>query len=135
MPVHQVAIHNALIALFETPVPDDNAIGRTVFTRVLGPDPLDFGKLVFDFKDKEHLSALSKQGVSPVVWEAKFKPSTRTVLNPIETEGHELLLDFLGGPSFQTFHHLNFIGFLLACTHLLFILHRTCALWMAKSLL
>jgi hypothetical protein len=98
MLVHRGAIRNALIALFETPVSDDNAIGRTVPTRVLGPDPLDFGKPVFDFKDKAHLQALSKPGVPPVVWETKLKPSTRTVLNPIENEGHdlaELLLDFL----------------------------------------
>jgi hypothetical protein len=31
-----------------------------------------------------------------VVWESKLKPNARTVLNPIDNEGQELLLDFLG---------------------------------------
>ena len=96
MPTHRVAIRNALIALFENPVPEDDTVGRTILIRVLGPSPIDFGKAVFNFKDNEHLSALSKPGHSPVVWESKLKPKTRTVLNPIDNEGHELLLDFLG---------------------------------------
>ncbi len=83
MPAHRVFIHDALIALFETPVLDNNTIG------------IDFGKTIFDFKENTHLSPLSKPGVAPVVWETKLKPSTRTVLNPVETEGQELLLDFL----------------------------------------
>ncbi len=134
MPTHRVFIRVALIALFETPVPDNNTLGRTVLTRVLGPDPIDFGKTVFDFKDNMHLSTgtLSKPGVARVVWETKLKPSTSTVLNPIETEGQELLLDFVGG---SRFHHLIFLVFFWHVLSLSSSLQRICALWMARSLL
>ncbi len=80
--------------LFQSPVPEDNAVGRTILPRVLGPSPIDFGKPVFNFRDNKHLSALFTQGVTPVVWECKLKPSTHTVLNPIDNEGQEILLDF-----------------------------------------
>ncbi len=59
MPNPRLAIRDSLIALFETPVSEDNAVGRTVLTRVLGPSPIDFAKPIFDFKDNAHLSALS----------------------------------------------------------------------------
>ena len=96
MPTHRVAIRDALIALFESPVPDDNSVGRSILARVLGPSPIDFAKPVLNFRENEHLSALSRPGSTPVVWESKLKPNARTVLNPIDTEGQELLLDFLG---------------------------------------
>ena len=35
-------------------------------------------------------------GSTPVVWESKQKPNTRTVLNPINNAGQEVVLDFLG---------------------------------------
>jgi hypothetical protein len=96
MPTHRVTIRDVLLALFESPVPDDNTAGRTVLSRVLGPSPINFEEATFDFKDNAHLSALSKPGQNPVVWESKLKPKPRTVLDPIETEGQEVLLDFLG---------------------------------------
>jgi hypothetical protein len=96
MPTHRVAIRDALIALFESPVPDDNSVGRSILTRVLGPSTIDFAKPVLNFRENEHLSALARQGTTPVVWESKLKPNARTVLNPIDNEGQELLLDFLG---------------------------------------
>jgi hypothetical protein len=99
MPVRRLKIREALIALFETPVPEDNAVGRTLLTRVLGPSPIDYARPVFDFKDNEHLSALKTPGHTPVVWETKPKAKARTVLDPIENEGQELLLDFLGASS------------------------------------
>ena len=96
MPTHRVAIRDALIALFENPVHEDNAVGRTILTRVLGPSPIDFGKPIFNFRANEHLSTLLTPGSIQVVWESKLKPNTHTVLNPIDKEGQELLLDFLG---------------------------------------
>ena len=95
MPVHRCAIRDSLITLFETPVTEDNAVGRTVLADVLGPSPIDFAKPIFNFKDNAHLSALSTPGRTPVVWESKLKMKARTVLNQIENEGQELLLDFL----------------------------------------
>ena len=96
MPVHRSAIpsRDSLIALFETPVSEDNAVGRTVLTHVLGPAPIDFP--IFNFKDNSHLSALSTPGRTPVVWESKLNLRAHTVLNQIENEGQELLSDFLG---------------------------------------
>ena len=69
MPSHRVAIRDALIALFENPVPDNNTVCRTVLTLVLGLSPIDFGKPILNFKENEHLSALCKPERSPVVWE------------------------------------------------------------------
>jgi hypothetical protein len=104
MPTYRVAIWDALIALLESPVPEHNTVGRSILARVLGPSPIDFGKPVFNFKENEHLSALPRPGAAPVVWESKLKPklppNARTVLNPMDKEGQELLLDFLGASWF-----------------------------------
>jgi hypothetical protein len=95
MPTHRVAVQDALIALFQITVPDDGSVGRTVLTRVLGPS-VSFGKAIFNFRDTEHLKDLLTPGYTPVVWESKQKPNTRTVLNPINNAGQEVVLDFLG---------------------------------------
>ncbi len=98
MPTHRVAIQDALIAILERPVPDDNTVGRSILVRVLGLSAIDFGKPIFNFKEleNEHLSALSRPGAAPVVWESKLKPNARTVLKPIDNEGQKLLLNILG---------------------------------------
>ena len=96
MPTHRVAVQHALIALFQIPVPDEDSVGRAVLTRVLGSS-VSFEKAIFNFRDNEHLKHLVTPGSTPVVWESKQKPNTRTVLNPIDNAGQEVLLDFLGG--------------------------------------
>ena len=100
MPTHRVAVQDALIALFQITVPvsrlpDDYSVGRTVLTRLLGPS-VSFGKVIFHFQDNEHLKNLLTPGSTLVVWESKQKPNTRTVLNPINNAGQEVVLDFLG---------------------------------------
>ena len=95
MPTHRVAVQDALIALFQIPVPEEDTVGRNVLTRVLGQS-VSFGKAIFNFRDNEHLKNLLTPGSTPVVWESKQKPNTRTVLNPINNAGQEVLLDFLG---------------------------------------
>ena len=100
MPTHRVAVQDALIALFQIPVPDDDTVGRTVLTRVLGPS-VSFGKAIFNFRDNNHLKNLFTPGATPVVWESKQKPNTRTVLNPIDNAGQEVVLDFLGAFCFS----------------------------------
>jgi hypothetical protein len=97
MPTHRVA---TLIALLGSPVPDDSTVDRSILARVLGPSPIDFGKPVFNLKQNEHLSALSRPGAAPVVWESKLKQNAHTVLNPIDNEGQVLLLVFLGASWF-----------------------------------
>ena len=47
MPTHRVAVQDALIALFQIPVTEDDSVGRTVLTRVLGPSLTDFAKPIF----------------------------------------------------------------------------------------
>ena len=100
MPTHRVAVQDALIALFQIPVPDDDTVGRTVLTRVLGPS-VSFGKAIFNFRDNDNLKNLLTPGATPVVWESKQKPNTRTVLNPINHAGQEVVLDFLGAFCFS----------------------------------
>ena len=100
MPTHRVAVQDALIALFQIPVPDDDTVGRTVLTRVLGPS-VSFGKAIFNFRDNDHFKNLLTPGATPVVWESKQKPNTRTVLNPIDNAGQEVVLDFLSAFCFS----------------------------------
>jgi hypothetical protein len=47
-------------------------------------------------KLKYFILYVAARGCVQVVWESKLKPNARTVLNPIDNEGQELLLDFLG---------------------------------------
>jgi SAM-dependent methyltransferase len=42
------------------------------------------------------IAALVKPGVKPVIWESDVKPSRRTVLNPIDNPGQQLLVDWIG---------------------------------------
>ena len=95
---HWADIRAALIALFESPVPESDPVGRKVLTRVLGTQAIAFDKPIIDIAANPHLSALSRFGVPPIVWETKERPATneRTVLDPITTAGQEVLLEFLG---------------------------------------
>ena len=66
---HRSEMRDALVALFEVPVPEGNKVGREVLTIVMGNNALTFDKPILDFVSNQHLSALTKPGVSPVVWE------------------------------------------------------------------
>ncbi len=74
---------------------DDN-VSRAVLRRVLGPRERDFDKKVIDFTNNPHLAPLIKPGVLAVIWESNVKTSRRTVLNPIDNEGQQLLVDWIG---------------------------------------
>ena len=83
----------------------------------------DFDKKVIDFTNNPHLAPLVKPGILPViwarargaqlrrsqpafiivmvmklvsVWESDVKTTRRTVLNPIDNEGQQLLVDWIG---------------------------------------
>ena len=80
MPAHRLAIWvqfwDSLIALFETPVSEDNAVDQTVLSLVLGPSPVEFAKPIFYFKANAHLQHYRHQDVrsrTPVVSESKQK--------------------------------------------------------------
>ena len=110
---HMIALRNALIELFESPVPESNPVGREVLTRVLGKQDIDFAKPILDVVSNPHLFPLIRTGVPPIVWETKERMSTnaRTVLDPITTPGQELLLEFLG-----KFKEYGTFVFILVCT-------------------
>lgn len=95
---HRLNIQTALIGLFETPVPENDAAGRAVLTQILGKQDIDFDKPIIDIASNPHLSGLTRAGVKPVVWESKEKheAGSRTVLDPIGLAGQEPLLDFIG---------------------------------------
>ena len=57
---------------------------------------INYERSIFDFMDNEHLAALVKPGEKQVIWEDRARQSRKRVLNPIETKGQELLLQFIG---------------------------------------
>ncbi len=89
-------MRRALQRLFETPVEADNTIARAILQSVLGPKLIDFSKKVLDFTDNVHLRPLVKAGIAPVVWEFEEMESRKAVLDPIEREGQEVLLEWMG---------------------------------------
>ncbi len=104
---HLLNIQNALISLFDTPVPENDAVGRAVLTRIFGKQDIDFDKPIIDISANPHLSSLVRAGVRPVVWESKenlkHEAGCRTVLDPIGTAGQESLLDLIGDFLFPPF--------------------------------
>ena len=86
----------ALSARFEAPIDGDDHVSRAVLRSVLGPEELDFDKKVVDFTNNPYLAPLVKAGVKPVIWESELKPARRTVLNPIDNQGQQLLVDWIG---------------------------------------
>ena len=68
---HWLNIQHTLIGLFETPVPENDAVGRAVLTRILGKQDITFDKPIIDISANPHLSCLVRAGVRPVVWESK----------------------------------------------------------------
>jgi hypothetical protein len=71
-------------------------VSRAVLHSVLGLGERDFDKKVIDFTNNLHLAPLIKPGVLPVIWESYVKTSRRTVLNPIDNQGEQLLVDWIG---------------------------------------
>ncbi len=49
-------MQSTLIALFETPVPETDLVGREVLTRVLAVKPSDFERPLIDVEANVHLS-------------------------------------------------------------------------------
>ncbi len=91
-------MQNTPIALFKTPVPETDLVGREVLTCILAVKPSNFERPLINIVANVHLSGLSRPGVPPVVWETKDRHSARAhkVLDPIVTAGQRLLLEFLG---------------------------------------
>ena len=96
---HRTTVRRTLNALFESPIDIDDSVGRAVLRSVLGPGERDFDKKAVDFERNQHLAALVKPGVSPVIWESESKPSRKTVLDPIDNAGQQQLVEWIGAYS------------------------------------
>ncbi len=98
MPKHRADTREALIKLFEEPVPESYKTGRQVLQSILGRDDIPLDRPVLCFASNPLLTAMAKPGVCNLVWETKARIAMggKTVLEPIEGAGAELLMDFLG---------------------------------------
>jgi hypothetical protein len=81
--INRTDMLNALIVLFETPVPEIDQVSREVLTCILGTKPSEFDRQLIDILGNKHLSELSRPGVPPIVWETRerYSAHARTVLN------------------------------------------------------
>ncbi len=93
-----IEIRDALIKLFEEPVPESYKAGREVLHSILGSDDIPADKPVLCFSSNPHLSSLAKPGVTPVVWETKGRLTggCKSVVATIESAGQEQFMDFIG---------------------------------------
>ena len=92
---HCTTVRCTLSALFESPIDIDDNVSRAVLRSVLGQGE----RKAIDLSDNQHLAALVKPAVLrllPVIWESESKPSRKTVLNPIDNQGQQLLVDWIG---------------------------------------
>ncbi len=98
MPKHSADMREALIKLFEEPVPETYKTGRQVLQSILGSDNIALDRPVLCFASNLLLTAMSKPGVCPLVWEtkARIEKGCKTVLEPMDGAGAELLMEFLG---------------------------------------
>jgi hypothetical protein len=62
-------MREALIKLFEEPVPESYKVGRQVLQSILGSNNIPLYKPVLCFASNPLQTALAKPGVSPIVWE------------------------------------------------------------------
>ena len=71
MPKHRRDMRDALVKLFEEPVPENYKAGRQVLHSILGSDDLPLDRSVLCFATNPILSAMAKPGLTPLVWETK----------------------------------------------------------------
>ena len=91
-------MRDALVKLFEEPVPENYKAGRQVLHSILGRDDLPLDRPVLCFATNPILSAMAKPGLTPIVWETKARLATggKSVLESMEGAGSECLMEFLG---------------------------------------
>ncbi len=91
-------MRDALIRLFEEPVPESYKAGREVLYSILGRYNIPADKPVLCFSSNQHLSSLAKPGVTSVVWETKgsLTAGCKSVVATIESAGQEQFIDFIG---------------------------------------
>ena len=98
MAKHRIDMRDALVKLFEEPVPENYKAGRQVLHSILGRDDLPLDRPVLCFATNPILSAMAKSGLTPIVWETKARLATggKMVLESMEGAGSECLMKFLG---------------------------------------
>ncbi len=95
---HRRYMRDALVKLFEEPVPENYKAGRQVLHSILGSDDLPLDRPVLCFAANPILSAMAKPSLTPIVWETKVRLATggKTVLGSMEGAWSECLMEFLG---------------------------------------
>jgi hypothetical protein len=91
-------VRAVLIDLFETLISDTAPVNRKIMSRILGKS-VDWSTPVIHIPSNQHLQALARPGVLPIVWETEERKKAglaRSILDPIAVAGQEPLLDFLG---------------------------------------
>ena len=98
MAKHRAHMRDALVKIFEEPVPENYKAGRQVLHSILGRDDLPLDRLILCFATNPALSSMAKPGFTPIVWETKARLATggKTVLENMEGAGSECLMEFLG---------------------------------------
>ncbi len=71
MDKHRRDMRDALVKLFEEPVPENYKAGRQVLHSILGRDDLPLDRPVLCFVTNPILSAMAKPSLTPIVWETK----------------------------------------------------------------
>jgi hypothetical protein len=96
--LHRHTVRDALVALFETLVPESETTARAVLSKVLCNPAIIFDKPILDITSNRHLEALARPGMPSCVWETRAEKvaNVRTVLDPIIHDGHENVTDFIG---------------------------------------
>jgi hypothetical protein len=119
MAKHSIHIRDALIKLLEDKVPESYKAGSEVLQSILGSDDVTNDKPILCFDTNSQLTVIANPGVAPIVWETKAMTDLgcKTVLDPIESTGQELLIDFLS-IYFKFKHNLWYI-----LVHTLYILY------------
>ncbi len=131
MPKHRADMREALIRLFEEPVPESYKTGRQVLLllqSILGRDDIPLDRPVLCFASNPLLTAMVKPGVCPLVWETKARLAMggKTVLEPMEGAGAELLMEFLGTFVHTRTHSVHTLHFSFIQVHTQYILYNFC---------
>ena len=115
-------MRDALVKLFEEPVPENYKAGRQVLHSILGRDDLPFDRPVLCFATNPILGAMAKPGFTPIVWETKAKVAMggKSVLESMEGAGSECLVEFLG-----TYSYILSTYFILVHTRINLLLTST----------
>jgi hypothetical protein len=126
MPKHRAEMREALIELFEEPVPKSYKASTLVLQSILGRNNIPLDKPLLCFASNPLLTAMVRPGVSPIVWETKPRVATggKTVLESMQGSGTELLLEFLGTfvhTGIESAHTLHFSYMFVHTKYILYI--------------